>query len=173
MRLISKSKAFERLTELREEFRDLIESEFQPRAKPCSSCADPGACCRDEHFVNVRITRLEAEAIRAAVGRLDGDTSRRVMERAEAAIERYGLDVHSDDDRPKTYACPLFEPGAGCLVHHTAKPLPCIAHACYDDPRDLPPEHLLDEAELRLGRLNKHTYGRDEVPAAIPVALTR
>ena len=75
------------------------------------------------------------------------------------------------DITPKTYACPLFEKGVGCLVHNSAKPLPCIAHACYEREADLPPDELLTEREIKIAELNRKVYGRAEPPVPIPVAI--
>ena len=69
----------------------------------------------------------------------------------------------------QTYACPLFEKGTGCLVHHEGKPLPCIQHACYDNKEDLPPDEILAEHEGLVERLNRRTY--PEPAAWLPLPL--
>jgi len=160
MRLISESLAIEKLRKIRGDFRSLIEERFEQRAKPCSTCETPGACCLDEHFVNVRISRLEAAAIRTAVAVLDDDVRSAVYRR-----------LASLDPGAEFYACPLYQRGVGCLVHETAKPLPCIAHACYEKREDLPPDELLAEREAMIDRLNQCVYGRSQPLTPIHTAL--
>lgn len=90
----------------------------------------------------------------------------KVYLRIENAIEKYGLDEQSHE----TFACPIFEKGVGCLVHKTAKPLPCIAHACYERKVDLPPEELLAEREVEIDKLNERVYGMS-ILLPLPVAI--
>src|SRR5262249_40172623 len=146
-----------KLEQFRNEFRSQIASEFESKAKPCSACETPGACCLDAHFVNVRISKLEALAITKTIESLRIDSQREIYQRIDDAIRRFGLD---DTDAVKTFACPLYESGIGCLVHETAKPLPCITHACYENKEDLPPDELLESAEGAVDRLNRKIYGR-------------
>ncbi|HUF04615.1 MAG TPA: hypothetical protein VMM38_10630 [Aridibacter sp.] len=136
------------------------------RAKDCGTCEVQGICCTDEHFVNVRVTLLEAEAIGRAIGDLPREIRVRVLARTYAAAKEF-------DDARGCYSCPLFEPEAGCLVHVTTKPLPCIHHACYERPENLPPDSLLKEAEREIVRLNSRTYGNGWSSEAIPVAILR
>jgi hypothetical protein len=91
-----------------------------------------------------------------------------VLERIENAIGVFKLDT---EDNANTYACPLYEKDAGCLVHATAKPLPCIHHACYERREDLPPDALLLDAELAVELLNRKTYGRTDAIRPLPVAI--
>ncbi|MFN6963554.1 MAG: hypothetical protein ACK4S4_07290 [Pyrinomonadaceae bacterium] len=168
MKRLGETRAIEMLRERREAFRAQIAETFEHRAKPCSTCETRGACCTDEHFVNVRITRLEAAAIRRAVDKLTDEKRIAVRRRAEAAIERFGL-----KDGGERFACPLFEPSDGCLVHAEAKPFPCIQHACYERRADVPPDELLDEAELFVHRLNLRVYGARHAPLPLPLALAR
>lgn len=172
MKLISETKALERLTELRTKFAAVIQNGYEHKAKPCSACETPGACCKDEHFVNVRISRLEARAIDSALAKLPTGSLENVNERVETAVEKYGLH-ESEEAALKTYACPLYERGLGCLVHYTAKPLPCIAHACYERREDLPPDELLAETEAEIELLNRRTYGKSGPLLPIPVWLWR
>lgn len=172
MRLISRTKAKESLSRLRAEFEAAIRREYEHRAKPCAACETPGACCLDAHFVNVRISRLEAEVVKDQIDRLDLPLQGLVASRVDSSIERYRLDA-GGDTAEKKYACPLFEPGTGCLVHETGKPAACVVHACYDDPRDLPPEDLLAGQELRIDDLNARTYGRRDAWLPIPLAIRR
>ena len=158
-RTISEYSAIEKLAKVREEFREEIASRFEYRAKLCSSCKTPGACCIDEHFVNVRVSRLEAAAIKKAVGTLDADDRSAIFSRLEK------IDAESE-----FYACPLYQPGAGCLIHNTAKPLPCIAHACYERKEDLPPDELLSKREIEIDDLNQRVYGRSR--PLIPIHST-
>ena len=119
MRYTSESKAIEQLEVIRREFAHEIAGRFEHNAKPCSQCETPGACCLDEHFVNVRISRIEAAAIKRALNDLPESLRSKVMDRTTTVVER----LKSGDG--EKYACPLYEKGIGCLVHHTAKPLPC------------------------------------------------
>jgi len=160
IKLISESRGIDRLAEIREEFRSDIATTFEHRAKPCSTCQTPGICCSDEHFVNVRVSRIEAAAIRNAVGSLAEELRSRVFER-----------LAKIDANAEFYSCPLYQPGTGCLIHNTAKPLPCIAHACYDQEEDLPPEELLSEREIEIDQLNRQVYGRSQPLVPIHAAL--
>jgi hypothetical protein len=168
-KLISETQGIEMLAALRDDFEREIREGYEHRAQPCSTCQTPGACCLDEHFVNVRITRLDAAAIRRRLGELPVELQRKVEERTEAVIEEYGLD-RPDEYGAKTYSCPLFEKGIGCLVHDHAKPLPCINHACYDRREDLPPDELLDEREIEIEKLNQKAYGETWL-VPIPIAI--
>ncbi len=169
MKKLSEKAALDQLARIRSEFSETIRSGYEHRAKSCETCETKGACCLDAHFVNVRITRLEAAAIVRELDRLPAAKRTAVRERIIDAVERFGLD--DGDDTDKTYACPLFEHGLGCLVHATAKPLPCIAHACYEQKEDLPPEHLLHEREGRIFDISRRTYSRASFPKSLPVAL--
>ena len=170
MKFISETSAIAALADIRRDFREHVRERYEHRAVPCSACRSPGACCTDEHFVNVRVTRLEAAAIARRVAELPPDLQQSVRRRAEEQIERHRLD-ETLADPTRTYACPLFEKGTGCLVHEAAKPLPCIAHACYEREADLPPDELLDERETEIAELNRKVYGREEAAVPIPVAI--
>jgi hypothetical protein len=167
MKPLSESKALLILDTIRTSFRHQITDGFEHRAKSCSACETPGACCIDEHFVNVRIARLEAVAIGKALERLPAERRENVYSRISKTVEKYCLD---DDLSSQTYACPLFEKGTGCLVHETAKPLPCIAHACYERNEDLPPDELLAEREAQIDELNRRVYGKTTF-LPIPIAV--
>ncbi|HUR98187.1 MAG TPA: hypothetical protein VMZ26_09010, partial [Pyrinomonadaceae bacterium] len=67
MKPLAESKALEKLHALKTEFARSIRAHYEHRAKDCSVCETPGACCLDAHFVNVHITRLEATAIRRVI----------------------------------------------------------------------------------------------------------
>ncbi|QYO66213.1 hypothetical protein [Leptolyngbya sp. 7M] len=167
---ISETRALFKLEELRDSFTKMIRERYEAKAKPCDLCDSPGKCCQDEHYVNVRITRLEARAIGAAIQDLPSELIERVRDRTTRAISTFKLD-QADANELKTFACPLFEAGIGCLVHNIAKPLPCIVHACYERREDLPPDELLENAESRIARLNARVYGDRSLPCPIPVAI--
>ena len=169
--MISETKGLSKLAEIRREFAEEVRRSYEHRAKPCSACENPGACCLDEHFVNVRVTRLEESAISNSIDGLPAELREKVLSRAREGVERYGLEKSGED--LGTYACPLFEKGIGCLVHNSAKPLPCIAHACYERKEDLPPDELLTEREMRIAELNRRVYGKAELSLPIPVAMVQ
>ena len=157
MKTLSEKQALLKLHRLKNELQDFICHNYEQKAKNCSTCETKGACCLDAHFVNVHITRLEAVAIREALGKLNIEKQKEIYERVEKTIEKYKL-KSSGDTFLKTYACPLFEKEAGCLVHLSGKPAPCIQHACYENKKDLPPEALQIEAESNIEKLNEKTY---------------
>ncbi|HVG30665.1 MAG TPA: hypothetical protein VM864_13235 [Pyrinomonadaceae bacterium] len=173
MKTLSEEAALALLRRGKAAFQSHIKTTYERAARPCAECPTPGACCTDAHFVNVHITRLEAVAIRETLSRtprLDAAARSRVYERARAAVERYGLSA-AGDTFARTYSCPLFAPGAGCLVHARAKPAPCAQHACYDDWRDVPPLELQWRAEARVERLNEQVYGAAWEWLPVPVWL--
>ncbi len=170
----SESEALTELQRLKTSYQNHIKREYEHAAEDCRSCQTPGACCTDAHFVNVHITRLEAVAIRETLERtprLTEDEKRAVYRRAEEAVKRYGL-RSSGDTFTQTYACPLYLPEHGCLVHRRAKPAPCIQHACYKDWSDLPPHSLEERTEHRVEKLNAKVYGREWAWLPLPVWLT-
>ncbi len=168
MRPFSRTTALLRLAELREAFRSHIAANFDHRAKSCGTCETKGACCLDAHFVNVRISRLDAEAINFVIDRLPAAERKAVLERVRSAVETFQLERDG-----RTYACPLYDRTAGCLVHDEAKPFACIAHACYENKEDLPPDQLLTEQEGLVDELNFRAYGRSEPWLTIPIAISR
>ena len=169
-RKLSETRALKVLQELRDKFRRSISDRFEFRAKSCSRCDTPGACCLDAHFVNVRISRLEATAIRRVLDGLDQVDRARIYERIDESVRRFRLEGSGDS---LTYACPLYESGVGCLVHDTAKPLPCIQHACYERKEDVPPDELLAAAEIEVAKLNQRVYGRQQTLLPLPVAIKK
>lgn len=153
--------ALARLQRVKAAYQTSIKLGYEHRAVDCGACPTAGVCCTDAHFVNVHITRLEAVAIRETLRRTPRLTEaerRGVYRRARAAVERYGLRA-GGDTFAQAYACPLFEPQVGCLVHRRAKPAPCIQHACYENWEDLPPASLQSRAEHRVEQLNREAYG--------------
>jgi hypothetical protein len=168
MRFISEKNALVRLQSIKDAFAETIRSEYESRAKSCSTCETPGACCLDVHFVNVRLTRLEAAAINERLVQLSHEHQHAVYERITHTIKKYDLSEGSQQN----YACPLFEKGIGCLVHEYGKPLPCIAHACYERKEDLPPDELLTEREIEVDRLNKRVYGSTTL-LPLPLSIRR
>ncbi len=171
MRPISEKQALARLDELTLSVGDRVQRGYEHRAKSCITCKTPGACCLDAHFVNVRISRLEAVRIRVTLGGLDEAVLDRVYDRIDDAIETYALDAGNDHDQK--FACPLFERGVGCLVHDGGKPVPCIMHACYEDASHLPPSDIQDVAEAAIDRLNTATYRQPQPPLPLPIAIRR
>lgn len=172
MKLHSEKRALKKLQLLKSDFAKQIRNGYEHRAKDCLTCETQGACCLDAHFVNVHITHLEAVAIGNTIGKLPKERQSEIYSRIERTIEQYNL---SDEGETfsQTYACPLFEKDTGCLVHSEGKPLPCIAHACYERKEDLPPEDLLTEQEGRVEKLNERVYARLAKWLPLPVAVIR
>jgi hypothetical protein len=155
-------------------YQSFIKLNYEHRAEDCATCPTRGVCCTDEHFVNVQITRLEAVAMRETLERTPRLTEaerRAVYARARLAVERYGLRA-AGDTFAQTYACPLYDAQAGCLVHRRAKPAPCIQHACYEDWQDLPPDNLQARTERRVEQLNRAAYGAAWAWLPTPLWLT-
>jgi hypothetical protein len=172
MRVLSETAGLSRLSQIREEFRNEIRTGYEHRAKDCLTCEVQGSCCTDAHFVNVHVSRLEAVAIRKTIDQLPNEKREAVWDRVSDTVTRYQLDSEGDSFS-KTYACPLFEAGTGCLVHLTAKPLPCVSHACYENSADLPPNELLAEHEREVEGLNRRIYGSSQSWLPLPVAMLR
>ncbi|HYP52448.1 MAG TPA: hypothetical protein VEQ42_02850 [Pyrinomonadaceae bacterium] len=174
MRNLSEAEALARLRRVKTAYQTNVKLNFERAARDCRACPTPGVCCTDAHFVNVHITRLEAAAVRdtlARTPRLNEEERRAVYARARAAVSRYGLSA-AGDTYAQTFACPLYAPGAGCLVHRRAKPAPCVQHACYDDWEDVPPITLQWRTESRVERLNEQAYGAAWAWLPLPVWLT-
>ena len=142
MKFLSEKIALERLHTLQTTFAEKVRERYEHRAKSCLTCETPGACCLDAHFVNVRISRLEARLIEKTLQKLPEQKRNEIYERIERSVEEYGLS-EGGEVFEQTFACPLFEKGTGCFVHNEGKPLPCIHHACYERQEDLPPDELL------------------------------
>jgi len=172
MKFISQNKALSELQRIKHAFAKTIRNDYEHRAKSCSTCSTPGACCLDEHFVNIRITRLDAVAITQRLDHLSPEHREVVYSRIDDAIEKYKL-TDREDARSRTYACPLFEKAIGCLVHEYGKPLPCIAHACYERKEDLPPDELLIEREIEVDKLNERVYRKPTRWLSLPVAIRK
>lgn len=172
MKTLSEKQALAGLYRLKKAFQKLIRTEYEPRAKDCLTCETKGACCLDAHFVNVHITRLEAAAIAETLGKLPEEKQIEIFERNARTIEKYDL-RSSGDTFAQTFACPLFEKDAGCLVHERGKPAPCIAHACYENREDLPPDQLQGTVESKIERLNRRTYGNAWNWLPLPVWLEK
>ncbi|HUQ34147.1 MAG TPA: hypothetical protein VM095_18645 [Pyrinomonadaceae bacterium] len=166
--------ALARLQRVKSAYQSFIKLNYEHAAEDCRTCPTRGVCCTDAHFVNVHITRLEAVAIRETIRRtprLTDSGRRAVYDRAREAIERYHLRA-AGDTFSQTFACPLYEPFAGCLVHARAKPAPCIQHACYDKWEDLPPATLQARTEHRVEQLNTEIYGAAWAWLPVPLWLS-
>jgi hypothetical protein len=167
---MSKEIALENLKNAKDSYQAFIRENFEFKAKDCGVCETKGACCRDEHFVNVHITRLEAEAILQTLGKKEKLGT--VLARNKTTIARYDLKDEGDTYR-QTFSCPLFEKETGCLVHGEAKPAPCIQHACYENREDLPPQFLQDRVEQKIAALNKDAYGEAAKWLPLPLWLKK
>ena len=159
MKFLSERESLNRLRKIKNDYQSLIRDRYEPRAKNCLTCDVQGVCCTDAHFVNVHITRLEAVAVLETLEKLSPEKRQAIYERISETIEKYDLKV-AGETSARTFACPLFEKGTGCLVHLEAKPVPCIQHACYENQADLPPDELLSETENLIENLNARAYGR-------------
>jgi Fe-S-cluster containining protein len=169
MKALSEKQAIEKLCHLKDALRANIVRNYEFRAKSCAVCETPGACCLDAHFVNVRISRLEAAAMRRKLAETGPEMLVRIEKRITKSIADHKLD-EALDPMTATYACPLFEPGVGCVVHDV-KPAACIVHACYEREADFPPDELLDAAEAAIDRLDARSFGSRQSWRPIPVAL--
>ena len=167
MKTLSEKQALIKLRDLKNDFRALIKQNYEHRAKDCGTCETKGACCLDAHFVNVHITHLEAVLIAAELAGLAPEKQKEIYRRIASAIEKYDLNSEGDTFA-KTFACPLFEKNIGCLIHEV-KPVPCIAHACYERKEDLPPDELQSKAEANIERLNEQTY--KQFPRWLPLPV--
>ena len=170
MKPLSEKQALIKLRRLKNEFRAVIKQNYEHRAKNCLTCETQGACCLDAHFVNVHITRLEAVLIGEELAKLSSEKQNEIYQRIAETVEKYALSEEGDTFQ-KTFACPLFEKGAGCLIHQV-KPVPCMQHACYERKEDLPPDELQTAAENKIERLNEQTYKKLPKWLPLPVYLS-
>lgn len=171
MKTLSEKLALRKLRDVKNDFRRRVSENYEHRAKSCLTCETQGACCVDAHFVNVHITKLEAVLIGEELGKLPAETRKSIVKRLAETIETYNLDSEGDTFQ-KTFACPLFEKGIGCLIHEV-KPAPCIQHACYENQADLPPDELQIEIEMKIERLNEQTYKQFPRWLPLPVWISR
>ena len=169
MKTLAETTALAKARDLKDAHRRQVRERYEPRAKDCLTCETKGVCCLDAHFVNVRVSRLESLLMAEELRRLPKERLDAVVRRIGDTVARFGLDGETPES---TYACPLFESSVGCIVHEV-KPLPCVHHACYERPEDLPPDSLLDDAEEALDELTRRTYGRTLPADPIPVALLK
>lgn len=172
MKFLGETEALNQLQKIKKDYQNLIQTTYEPHAKNCLTCEIKGACCRDAHFVNVHITRLEAVAAREVLRKLPPEKQWEIYRRAAETVEKYHLE-NSRDTFAQTFACPLFETGVGCLIHREAKPAPCIQHACYENKEDLPPDALQTENENSVEDLNRKTYGKNWAWLPLPVWLAK
>ncbi len=171
--VLTRERALARLREVKQVFAGYINRTFGHKALDCATCQTP--CCADAQFVNVNITRLEAEAMLDTIERSPAGGREKldeVLDRAADCVRRFGLGEEGDTFAT-TYACPLFEPGKGCLVHWKAKPAPCIQHGCYEDWRDLPETRSLARVERTVEKLNEAVYDEPSEMLTIPVWLLK
>jgi hypothetical protein len=171
MKTLSETNALKKLKNLKSAYKKQISENFEHRAKNCLTCETKGACCQDEHFVNVHITKLEAVLIREELQKYPIEKQSEIYKRIENAIEKYDLKSEGDTFK-KTFACPLFEKETGCLIH-AVKPVPCIQHACYERKEDLPPDKLQTDAEEKIERLNEQTYRKPACWLPLPIWLSK
>jgi Fe-S-cluster containining protein len=170
MKPLSEKQALAKLRRLKNDFRSSLQQNYEHRAKNCATCETQGACCLDAHFVNVHITRLEAVSIREELQKLAAEKQKEIQTRIAKTVEKYDLTADGDTFE-KTFACPLFEKAAGCLIH-SVKPTACIAHACYERKEDLPPDELQAAAEEKIERLDEQTYKKFSRWLPLPVYLS-
>lgn len=167
--MLSEKQALIKLRTLKNEFRDQLKQNYEHRAKSCETCETKGACCLDEHFVNVHITKLEAVLIKEELEKFPLEKQKKIAERIEKTIKTYELSAEGDTFQ-QTFACPLFEQNIGCLIH-SVKPIPCIQHACYERKEDLPPDELQQNAEENVEKLNEQTYKLFSKWLPLPIIL--
>lgn len=170
MKTLAETNALEKLKRLKTDYKKRISNDFEHRAKSCLTCETKGACCLDEHFVNVHITKLEAVLIEKKLEKFSVEKQTEIYKRIENTIEKYDLNS-GGDSFTKTFACPLFEKNVGCLIHEI-KPVPCIQHACYERLEDLPPDELQSETEEKIERLNEQTYKNFSQWLPLPVWIS-
>lgn len=173
---MSNSSANSALTALRRvklKYQKHLQFAYEDAAQDCATCPTVGACCLDAHFVNVHITRLEAVAIAEKLATLPAPVRQAVKLRAQDAISDYNLSDEGDTFA-RTFACPLFVHGVGCLVHEGGnKPAPCIQHACYENAADMPPIGLQARVEAEIESLNTEVYGTDWRWRPLPLWLAQ
>lgn len=156
----AKAAAFAWLRRLKQRFARYIGKTYGHLAADCAVCPTP--CCADAQFVNVHIVRLEAEAMLETLRRSPKhgpDKVREVLARAHAAVVRYGL-TETGDTFAQTYACPLFEPGVGCLVHWKASRRPAFSTAVTSDGKTCPKLVRSAQSSDRSRRLTKPFMAR-------------
>lgn len=169
MKPLSEKQALMKLQKLKDDFRDFIKQNYEHRAKSCETCNTKGACCLDAHFVNVHITKLEAVLIKAELAKFAPEKQKEISQRIAETIEKYDLSDKGDTFQ-KTFACPMFEKNVGCIIH-SVKPIPCIAHACYERKEDLPPDQFQTEVETKIEYLNEKTYKKITRWLPLPLSL--
>jgi hypothetical protein len=169
MKFLSETTGMELLAEVRNDLRRSV-STNELKAKDCGTCETRGICCTDIHFVNVRITELEAKVMAKSVSSIAMEIRNRIVDR----IFRTATKLESErtaDFETEFYSCPLFDEELGCVVHDV-KPGACIHHACYERKEDLPSADLLEEYEGKVTTLNRRVYGKEVVAQPIPTALS-
>jgi hypothetical protein len=168
MKIVAERKGLEEVRRIKELHARTIRSTYEEKAKDCITCETKGACCLDAHFVNVKVSRLEAILMVEELRGLEAEAFDRIKNRITNSIEIFGLSSESEE----TYACPLFDAELGCTVHKV-KPVPCVQHACYEKEEDLPPDVLGQEVENEIDGLVRAVYGKPVPYSAIPVAMAQ
>lgn len=168
MKFLSETTAKEILDEARATLREAV-SVHEVRAKDCDTCETRGLCCTDVHFVNVRITPLEAKAIAGHIENLPEESRSEIKTRVAKSIEALER-AYDGGETSGFYSCPLFDEKLGCSVHEV-KPGPCIHHACYEKKSDLPPMQSLHEYEEAVASLNRRVYGKGVIALPTPIAI--
>ncbi len=167
------ARALAQLRRIKQHFARYIGKTYGHLAADCATCPTP--CCADAQFVNVHIVRLEAKAMLATLQnspRYGPAKVREVLARAADTVARYGL-TETGDTFGQTYACPLFEPGVGCLVHWKAKPAACIQHGCYERWEDLPETGTQRRVERQVAALDAAVHGAPSTWLPIPLWLLK
>ena len=167
------ARALAQLRRIKQRFARYIGKTYGHLAADCATCPTP--CCADAQFVNVHIVRLEAKAMLATLQhspKYGPAKVREVLARAAHAVARYGL-TETGDTFGQTYACPLFEPGVGCLVHWKAKPAACIQHGCYERWEDLPETGTQRRVERQVAALDVAVHDAPSTWLPIPLWLLR
>lgn len=112
MKKLSETNALRNLQKLKNDYREFIRDNYEHQAADCQTCPTKGACCLDAHFVNVRISKLEAVAISKNLKELNVEKQKEIRRRIAQTVDKYDL-KSGGDTFDKTFACPLFEKDAG------------------------------------------------------------
>jgi Fe-S-cluster containining protein len=135
--------------------------------RSCEGC--PAKCCR-VGFNSMKITRIEAEALRRRLAKPDlAPLLPEILRRAEEEVRTRGLATDPD----ATYDCPLLSPEGRCLVHGPAQPAGCLTFRPVSDggcDHDLP---LFHRREPEIAKAERAAWGRLAPVLSIPEAIVR